>query len=138
MQQTIRDAKTRGYVAPVGGHQHEGMCSGPNVLIIDVSRIDGCNVEGETACSSGRSRGARRCRRASFSRAADARTSAWRLVQGGGWGLRPLGLTCDRLSWFRIVTADGKILEVSDSPKTCTAICSGPFAAAAAETSESS
>ena len=126
VQRAIQDAKDQGLHVRVrsGGHHHEGMCSGPNVLMIDVSRIDGMHGRGRP--------GSRR----SWREARQGVPTLWKagklfpgggcedvrvggLVQGGGWGPygRSLGLTCDRLTWFRIVKADGNVLEVSDSPQ---------------------
>jgi hypothetical protein len=126
VQRAIQDAKDQGLHVRVrsGGHHHEGMCSGPNVLMIDVSRIDGCTVEGDlvrvgpgaklgkvysTLWKAGKLFPGGGCE--------DVRVGG--LVQGGGWGPygRSLGLTCDRLTWFRIVKADGNVLEVSDGPQ---------------------
>jgi hypothetical protein len=125
VQTAISDAKAQGLYVRVrsGGHHHEGMCSGPNILMIDVSRINGCQVEGETV------------RVGPGAKLGKVYSTLWKaaklfpgggcedvcvggLVQGGGWGPygRSLGLTCDRLTWFRIVKADGTILEVSNSP----------------------
>lgn len=126
VQQAISDAKTQGLYVRVrsGGHHHEGMCSGPNILMIDVSRIKRCDVEGVTV------------RVGPGARLKDVYSTLWKagkhfpgggcgdvcvggLVQGGGWGPygRMLGLTCDNLTWFRMVKADGTILEVSNDPK---------------------
>jgi FAD/FMN-containing dehydrogenase len=96
-----------------GGHHHEGMCSGEDVLMLDVSRINHVVVD----------EGARTVRvgpGATLGAVYDAVLSkgflfpggACRdvhvggLVQGGGWGLfaRGLGLTCDWLDAFRMVT----------------------------------
>lgn len=125
VQQAISDAKTQGLYVRVrsGGHHHEGMCSAPNILMIDVSKIDSVKVEGATV------------RVGPGAKLGKVYSTLWGagklfpgggcedvcvggLVQGGGWGPygRALGFTCDRLTWFRIVRADGTILEVSNSP----------------------
>jgi hypothetical protein len=103
-----------------GGHQHEGMCSANNIILIDLSLMNAIN----------------------FTSA--AKTSAWigagtllknvyntlesqglilpgggcgsvcigGLTQGGGWGLsaRNLGLTCDNILEAEVVLADGRIV----------------------------
>ncbi|HEX6100275.1 MAG TPA: FAD-binding oxidoreductase [Thermoanaerobaculia bacterium] len=125
VREAMRMAKKEGLYVRIrsGGHHHEGMCSGPNVLMIDVSRINTIRVEGDTV------------RLGPGARLGKVYPALWKagqlfpgggcgdvcvggLVQGGGWGPygRSLGFTCDRLIWFRIVKADGSILEVSNSP----------------------
>ena len=125
VRQALHMAKTEKLHVRIrsGGHQHEGMCSGPNVLIIDVSRMNGIRIEGDTV------------RIGPGARLGNVYPTLWKanmlfpgggcgdvcvggLVQGGGWGPygRLLGFTCDRLLWFRIVKADGAILDVTNSP----------------------
>lgn len=108
-----------------GGHQHEGMCSGDDVTMIDVSKIN--SIEIATAKGQSMLVGA-------GARLSDVYKKLWSqrrllpgggcgdvcvggLVQGGGWGpySRKLGLTCDRLRGFDIVLADGRILEVTNA-----------------------
>ena len=105
-----------------GGHQHEGMCSGTGVLMIDVSRIDHINVspDAETAWI-GPGAKLQNLYGTMFGHhrlipgggCGDVRIGG--LVQGGGWGpySRKLGLTCDRLISFKMVTAEEKLLDVT-------------------------
>jgi hypothetical protein len=139
VREALRMAKTEKLHVRIrsGGHQHEGMCSGDNVLIIDVSGMNGIRIEGDTV------------RIGPGARLGDVYPTLWKarmlfpgggcgdvcvggLVQGGGWGPygRLLGFTCDRLLRFRMVKADGSILEVSNSPndphaKLFWAVCGG-------------
>ena len=97
-----------------GGHQHEGMCSGNEVIILDVSRLNHIKIEGNLA---------RLGPGAKLKDIYDAVGEAHLLfpgggcgdvrvgglVQGGGWGpySRRLGLTCDSLESFDIVPGSG-------------------------------
>jgi len=108
-----------------GGHQHEGMCSGNDVTIIDISKINAIevvNVNGLWTATIGA--GARL--QDVYKRMFQDRlllpgggcgdVCIGGLVQGGGWGPygRSLGFTCDQLRGFRIVQADGTILDVTN------------------------
>lgn len=122
----IKDALSRGKSGYVrirsGGHQHEGMSSGDQVLIIDVSKFNTIFINGDVL------------EVGPGARLKDVYSAVFRhgrllpgggcgdvcvggLVQGGGWGLysRELGLTCDRLIGFDIVTADGVLRRVTPS-----------------------
>ncbi len=102
-----------------GGHQHEGMCSGNGVTILDVSRFDEIRIDGDVLTVG------------PGARLHDVYAKMWSarrllpgggcgdvcvggLVQGGGWSpySRALGLTCDVLLGFRIILADGTIMDV--------------------------
>jgi FAD/FMN-containing dehydrogenase len=93
-----------------GGHHHEGMCSGTDVVIVDVSKLNKISISGDVLTVE------------PGARLRDIYTALWKarrllpgggcgdvciggLAQGGGWGLysRELGLTCDRLIGIRIV-----------------------------------
>lgn len=104
-----------------GGHQHEGMCSGNGVLIVDLSRINHIEISREWAAlgpgakladvyeamgSAGLLFPGGGC--------GDVRVGG--LVQGGGWGpySRSQGLTCDSLVGFRMVQAPPKLGEAID------------------------
>lgn len=108
-----------------GGHQHEGMCSGDNVLIIDLSEIYEIEyLTDDTAwipvgkqlqnvykeleqinkiipgggCQS---------------------VNVGGLTHGGGWGLstRYLGMTCDNILAAEIILANGAIVEATKDNK---------------------
>lgn len=120
-----------------GGHQHEGMCSGNGVMMIDVSRMDAISIDGDVLTVG------------PGARLRDVYQNIWSnrrllpgggcgdvcvggLVQGGGWGpySRALGLTCDVLQGFRMVRADGSVIDVSremDDPhnQLFWAVCGG-------------
>lgn len=104
-----------------GGHQHEGMCSGNGVAIVDLSRINHIRFDDRTG-TVWLGAGAKltdvyaavlgRNQLFPGGGCGDVRVAG--LVQGGGWGLyaRALGLTCDSLIRFRMVMADGQAIEV--------------------------
>ena len=120
----IADAHANGVHVRIrsGGHQHEGMCSANDVLLIDVSSIDSFQfLEGRPG----------RVWIGAGAALADVYVELWRrgyyfpggacgdvhvggLTQGGGWGfgLRQFGLTCDSLIGAEIVTAGGEIREI--------------------------
>ena len=103
-----------------GGHQHEGMCSGDGVLVIDLSQINGIAVSPDRTSAwigAGAKLGdvypqllAENCI-VPGGGCDDVRVGG--LVQGGGWGLyaRALGLTCDHLLGVRMVLANGQAIE---------------------------
>lgn len=122
--QALADARNadRGFRVRAGGHQHEGMCSGNGVLMIDVSRIDHITpAPGEETAWIGPGAKLQNIYGAMFGYGrlipgggcGDVHIGG--LVQGGGWGpySRKLGLTCDRLIGFRMVTADEQPIEVT-------------------------
>lgn len=105
-----------------GGHQHEGMCSGNGVAIIDLSLINYIRFdEGDGSVWMGAGAKLADVYTAVLGRdrlfpgggCGDVHVAG--LVQGGGWGLyaRQLGLTCDVLGRFRMVLADGQLVEVT-------------------------
>jgi hypothetical protein len=107
-----------------GGHQHEGMCSGDGVLLIDLSAVQNISIaEGQYTATIGSGAKLADVYRLLLARnlilpgggCGDVRVGG--LVQGGGWGLysRALGLTCDRLIAFRMVMADGDTIEVTSN-----------------------
>jgi hypothetical protein len=104
-----------------GGHHHEGMCSGDGVLVIDLSGMHRVDLESDPAVvGPGATLGAIYDEADAQERlfpgggCRDVRVGG--LVQGGGWGpySRHLGLTCDRLVGFRMVTAEGAVLDVTE------------------------
>jgi FAD binding domain-containing protein/berberine-like enzyme len=140
-ERDVKQAVLMGKGKPIrvrsGGHHHEGMSSGDDVTIIDVSKINAVEVATDKGLSAWAGAGAR---------LRDVYETLWRyrrllpgggcgdvcvggLAQGGGWGpySRKLGLTCDQIEMFRIVTAAGDIVDVTyDShPKLFWAVCGG-------------
>jgi FAD/FMN-containing dehydrogenase len=119
VKQAIRDANRDGVLVRIrsGGHQHEGMCSGDGVYLIDVTGIHDYSYTrspGYVWIGAGAS-------------LADIYVELWKnkllfpgglcggvhvggLAQGGGWGgvARMFGLTCDSLVAVDIVKADGE------------------------------
>lgn len=96
-----------------GGHQHEGMCSGDRVLMVDVSRMNNIEFDDKydkvrigPGAKLGDIYNAVLSRGLLFPGGACEDVRVGGLVQGGGWGLfaRALGLTCDWLDRFRMVT----------------------------------
>lgn len=123
VRQVLRSARPGFVRIRSGGHQHEGMCSGDGVTIVDVSKLDDISIDGHllTVGPGARLRdvykktwGERRL----LPGGGCGDVCVGGLVQGGGWGpySRALGLTCDVLLGFRIVLADGRILDVSREP----------------------
>lgn len=123
----IEDVQTAVGVAPgkmrvrSGGHHHEGMCSGKDVTIVDITRFSSyVKFEGEIVKIGAGTRlkdvydavGEAK-RLFPGGGCGDVRTGG--LVQGGGWGpySRKLGLTCDSLDGFTMIKADGKCLNVT-------------------------
>lgn len=109
-----------------GGHQHEGMCSGDGVMMIDMSQMDDIRLsdDKETALVGpgaklqnlyGTLFGYHRL--IPGGGCGDVRIGG--LVQGGGWGpySRKLGLTCDHLIGFKMVKANGKLIDVKIGDK---------------------
>ena len=96
-----------------GGHHHEGMCSGDDVLMVDVSRLNKIEIDGTNhTIRVGPGAKLKDIYTAAlgkgylFPGGACGDVHVGGLVQGGGWGLfsRELGLTCDSLIQFRMVT----------------------------------
>lgn len=112
-----------------GGHQHEGMCSGDGVLMIDVTSMNAIEFASHDPDLVWVGAGAR---------LKDIYATLWKkgclfsgggcsdvhiggLVQGGGWGpiSRMYGLTCDRLVAVDLITAKGEHVRASiDGPES--------------------
>lgn len=108
-----------------GGHQHEGMCSANNVLIIDLTHMNNTilyqNDYAQAWIPSGK-----RLDKVYAELAKKSRTipgggcqsvNIGGLTHGGGWGTscRKLGLTCDNIVEARIVCPDGTIKTISEN-----------------------
>jgi len=100
-----------------GGHQHEGMCSGNGVALIDLSCINAIELPDATSVRIGAGAYLKDVyaelwtRGHLFSGGACGDVHVGGLVQGGGWGLvsRKFGLTCDSLIGAEIVSAAGYV-----------------------------
>ena len=127
--QAIGDAQAKNLPVRIrsGGHQHEGMCSGDGVLMIDISEIHGIDFDANDPGLVWVGAGARLKdiyatlwqKGYMFSGGGCSDVHVGGLAQGGGWGpvCRQYGLTCDTLVAAELVTAEGKPLTVSlDSP----------------------
>lgn len=105
-----------------GGHQHEGMCSGNDVVIIDLSEmhnicfsndLNSVRIEPGARLADVYEQTWARNRILPGGGCGDVRVGG--LVQGAGWGpySRALGFTCDRVLSFRIVMANGEEIEAT-------------------------
>lgn len=106
-----------------GGHQHEGMCSGNNVLVIDMSEmheieyIDG--EENQAWIPVGKQLQVvyqeLEERNQIIPGGGCQSVNVGGLTLGGGWGLstRKYGMTCDSVLEAEVVCADGKIVYAS-------------------------
>jgi FAD binding domain/Berberine and berberine like len=124
VKQAITDARKNGKGVRIrsGGHQHEGMCSANDVLLIDVSLINRVQfMEEQRRVWIGAGLALKDVylelwqRGYYFPGGACGNVHVGGLTQGGGWGLglRNYGLTCDSLIGAEIVLADGRILTIS-------------------------
>lgn len=126
VQRALSDATTPTPKIPVrvrsGGHHHEGMSSGDKVYMIDLSKFENIDIapDGQTAWIGvgaklanvyGTLFGYKRL--IPGGGCGDVRVGG--LVQGGGWGpySRALGMTCDHVLGFRMVSSDGTLHEVT-------------------------
>ncbi|MEM6718868.1 MAG: FAD-binding protein [Bacteroidota bacterium] len=108
-----------------GGHQHEGMCSANDVIIIDLSEINIITpVDDDTAwIPAGKQLG-----QVYSELEEDFKTipgggcqsvNVGGLTQGGGWGtsVRKFGLTCDSVTAIEMVLANGKCITATKKNK---------------------
>jgi hypothetical protein len=121
IREAIGMTGVRGVRLRSGRHHHEGMCSGENVLVLDVSPMNGM-IMADLGATLTVGPGAKL--RDIYSRMSESKrilpgggcgdVCIGGLVQGAGWGLysREHGLTCDRLVQFTIVKADGSCATV--------------------------
>ena len=104
-----------------GGHQHEGMCSADDVLMIDLSKINQMTYEeNDQAWIPAGKRLSEAYKELSqkdliLPGGGCGSVNVGGLTQGGGWGLhaRKWGLTCDNVLAIEMVTARGKHITVS-------------------------
>jgi hypothetical protein len=106
-----------------GGHQHEGMCSANDVLLIDLSKMNAIEYIGEDKALAWIPTGKKLHdvyeELESHSRIIPGGScdsvNVGGLTQGGGWGLyiRELGLTCDNIVEVEMVLADGQTVKAS-------------------------
>ena len=103
-----------------GGHQHEGMCTGDDVTLIDLSCINSIDFPDSNSVQIGAGAYLKDVyaqlwtRGLLFPGGACGDVHAGGLTQGGGWGLvsRKFGLTCDSLIGAEIVTATGSVWQI--------------------------
>jgi len=101
-----------------GGHQHEGMCSANNVIIIDISEINKIEFDETNKAvawiPAGKQLGQVYDELQEIGKTIPGggcqSVNVGGLAQGGGWGvsIRKFGLTCDSVTDIEIVLASGK------------------------------
>ena len=107
-----------------GGHQHEGMCSGIGVIIIDLSKMNTIeylgNDDHEAWIPAGKQLQSVYNELESRNRIIPGggcqSVNVGGITQGGGWGLsiRNFGMTCDNIIEAEIVLANGCVEIVSE------------------------
>ncbi|QHI35098.1 6-hydroxy-D-nicotine oxidase [Kordia antarctica] len=105
-----------------GGHQHEGMCSADNVIIIDLSEMNTIVYDTEDTAwipvgkQLGKVYEELEKRDQTLPGGGCQSVNVGGLTQGGGWGtsIRKYGLTCDSVIECEIVLADGTVAIISD------------------------
>ncbi|NER26827.1 MAG: FAD-binding oxidoreductase [Symploca sp. SIO1C4] len=112
--------KNKAFRVRSGGHQHEGMCSADNVVVIDLSGMNNINICGHTAWIEP---GAalkdvyEKLEKSNYTIPGGGCMTVCigGLVQGGGWGMqaREGGLTCDVLEEVELVDANSNLLTVN-------------------------
>lgn len=116
-------AFARRYGVPIvprsGGHSYAGWSGGPG-LVLDVGRLNGVSASGGTATVGAGARlidvyGGLADRQLTVPAGSCPSVGVAGLALGGGLGVtcRAYGLTCDSLTGAEIVTADGRIRQVS-------------------------
>ncbi|MBD1581523.1 FAD-binding oxidoreductase [Pseudoalteromonas sp. S16_S37] len=107
-----------------GGHDHEGECSGDNIILIDVSRIKhfSYNEKDEVATIGAGYRFyqltpelAKYGRMIAHGTCATVGLTGF--IQGGGWGpwTRKYGMCCEHLVGATVVLGNGEVVEVSET-----------------------
>ena len=107
-----------------GGHQHEGMCSGNNLLVIALSEMHEIEyIEGKDEAWIPVGKQLQYVYRELEARnyiipgGGCQSVNVGGLTQGGGWGasVRKLGFTCDNILEAEMVLANGDIVRVSEN-----------------------
>ncbi len=101
-----------------GGHQHEGMCSANDVVIIDLSEIHEIEYESDNIAwiPAGKQLGQvyeeLQKKGKTVPGGGCQSVNVGGLTQGGGWGVsvRKFGLTCDSVTDIEIVLASGEVV----------------------------
>ncbi|NAS30813.1 FAD-binding protein [Flavobacteriaceae bacterium R38] len=107
-----------------GGHHHEGMCSGDDIMMINLSKMDSIVYVGDDKMKAwiqpGKPLGEVYKELENNNRIIPgggcATVCVGGLTQGGGWGpsLRKLGLTCDNVEEIQLVDANGAIIKANE------------------------
>ncbi|MEM9596573.1 MAG: FAD-binding protein [Acidobacteriota bacterium] len=110
-----------------GGHQHEGMCSADDVLMVRLSEMDFLDYVDGTDDQAWIGAGARlhdvyaklQKRHRILPGGGCKHVAVGGLTLGGGWGLsaRRYGLACDSVLAVKVVLADGRIVEATRDNK---------------------
>jgi len=122
----VRHARDAGVLTAVrcGGHSLAGFGSCDGGLVIDLSRLRGVQVDAGSryakfggGCLLGNVDTATQQHGLVFPAGVVSHTGAGGLVLGGGtgWLTRLLGLSCDNVAAFKLVTADGSLVRASDA-----------------------
>ncbi|MBL4605502.1 MAG: FAD-binding protein [Flavobacteriaceae bacterium] len=107
-----------------GGHQHEGMCSGNGVIIIDLSEMNEIEYVKDNECEAWIPVGKQlesvykelEKRNQTIPGGGCQSVNVGGITHGGGWGysIRKLGMTCDNILEAEIVLANGCIETISE------------------------
>lgn len=110
-----------------GGHQHEGMCTADDVLLIDLSKMNKIDIQYNytqrpsasigPGCSLSDLYNTLGQRGLFFPGGGCGTVRPGGLIQGGGWGpyVRKHGMSCDSLLKAKVVLANGKVVIASET-----------------------
>lgn len=109
-----------GLVVRSGGHAYNGASTSDDAVVVDLARLDGVSLSGDGIATVGPAArnidvyAALARRGATVPSGSCPQVAIGGLVTGGGMGLagRRLGLLCDRVTGFDVVTADGRLRRV--------------------------